>query len=148
MAYSVQLTTKWADFDPNGHMRHTAYNDYAAECRVRLFDSQGLSLTELNKLRQGPVLFTENTNFKREVRIGEDLVVDVRLKACDKEGSRFRFFHRVFKTDGVLAAEIEVFGGWLDLDRRKLIEADQVIMEAIGRMEKTEDFVWIERNKK
>lgn len=27
----------WADMDPNRHMRHTAYNDYAAQLRVSFF---------------------------------------------------------------------------------------------------------------
>nr|WP_299046804.1 thioesterase family protein [uncultured Polaribacter sp.] len=35
MNFEVSFNTKWSDFDPNRHMRHTAYNDYAAEVRVR-----------------------------------------------------------------------------------------------------------------
>ena len=31
MSYTLEFNTKWADFDANRHMRHTAYNDYAAE---------------------------------------------------------------------------------------------------------------------
>jgi len=26
MSYKVTFPTRWADFDPNNHMRHSAYN--------------------------------------------------------------------------------------------------------------------------
>jgi acyl-CoA thioester hydrolase len=60
MTYKVTFKTRWADFDPNNHMRHTAYNDYAAETRVRFFNDNDLSLSALNKQDIGPVLFSEN----------------------------------------------------------------------------------------
>ena len=46
MNFKVSFNTKWADFDPNRHMRHTAYNDYAAEVRVRYFASQNFTLND------------------------------------------------------------------------------------------------------
>jgi acyl-CoA thioester hydrolase len=45
MKFQITFNTKWSDFDPNRHMRHTAYNDYAAEVRVRfVFETGILSL--------------------------------------------------------------------------------------------------------
>ena len=70
MSYKVSFLTRWSDFDPNNHLRHSAYNDYAAESRVRLFTKYGLSLQEFNKLHIGPVLFQEKTNFLKEIFLG------------------------------------------------------------------------------
>jgi len=66
MVYKIAFTTKWADFDPNKHMRHTAYNDYAAECRIRFFKDYGLTTALFEKQNIGPVLFKEETTFYRE----------------------------------------------------------------------------------
>ncbi len=120
MSYKVIFKTRWADFDPNNHLRHIAYNDYAAETRVRFFNDNKLSLSILNKLKIGPVLFSENTNFFREIVLSEDLTVELFLKGQSKHGERFKFHHKIFKQSGVLAAEIDVYGAWLELDKRKL----------------------------
>ena len=66
MNFKVTFATKWADFDPNRHMRHTAYNDYAAEVRVRYFRNQKFSIKEFTKYNLGPILFTEETSFRKE----------------------------------------------------------------------------------
>ena len=49
MSFQVTFATKWSDFDPNRHMRHTAYNEYAAEVRVRYFTAQKFSIEEFTK---------------------------------------------------------------------------------------------------
>ena len=54
MSYQVEFATKWSDFDPNRHMRHTAYNDYCAEVRIRYFAHAGFSVDEIAKDNIGP----------------------------------------------------------------------------------------------
>lgn len=147
----MKFTSRWADFDPNNHMRHSAYNDYAAEARVRMFNAYGLSLEEFNELSIGPVLFREETIFRREIRLSEDITVEVFLKGISEKGERFKFFHRIFKENGKLAAEIEIFGAWLDLKARKLTTPPALILKTLEDIEKTEDFELIplkEKNKR
>ena len=136
----MKFTSRWADFDPNNHMRHSAYNDYAAEARVRMFNAFGLSLEEFNRLNIGPVLFREETNFRREIRLSEDITVEVFLKGLSEKGERFKFFHRIFKENGKLAAEIEIFGAWLDLKERKVTEPPAAVLKSLEDIERTEDF--------
>ncbi len=140
MSYKVRFTTRWADFDPNNHMRHSAYNDYAAESRVRFFNEHGLSLTEFHRLDIGPVLFREETNFYREIKLSEDITVEVFLKGLSKRGERFKFHHKVYKQNGVLAAEIDIFGAWMDLKARKLTTPPESIVQTYADLEKTQDF--------
>jgi acyl-CoA thioester hydrolase len=140
MGFKVKFTSRWADFDPNNHMRHSAYNDYAAEARVRMFNAYGLSLDEFNAMNIGPVLFREETSFRREVRLSEDITVEVLLKGMSEQGERFKLYHRIFKENGKLAAEVEVFGAWLDLKQRKLIDPPSRIREALEEIERTLDF--------
>ncbi len=140
MNYKLTFKTRWADFDPNNHMRHSAYNDYAAETRVRYFKDCGYSLTKLHKLNLGPVLFSENTIFYREITLSEDISVSLLIKGLSENGERFKFQHKIFKQDGVLAAIIEVYGAWLDLNKRKLTLAPDQIFSNFNQLEKTEDF--------
>jgi len=147
MSFSVGFTSRWADFDPNNHMRHSAYTDYAAEARVRMFNEYGLNLTEFNKLNIGPILFREETIFRREIRLSEDISVEVFLKGISENGERFKFSHKIFKTEGSLAAEVEIYGAWLDLKTRKLTKPPKIVMEALKDIERTEDFENIPLNR-
>ena len=140
MIFKCSFPSRWADFDPNNHMRHSAYNDYAAESRVRLFKKFGLSMKEFNKLNIGPILFEENTKFIREISIGDDITVEVLLKGVSDKGERFKFRHIIYRGDGKMAAEIEVFGAWLDLSLRKLTSPPDIILDLANQMTRTEDF--------
>lgn len=131
MSFSVGFTSRWADFDPNNHMRHSAYTDYAAEARVRMFNEYGLNLIEFNKLNIGPILFREETIFRREIRLSEDISVEVFLKGISENGERFKFSHKIFKTEGNLAAEVEIYGAWLDLKTRKLTKPPKIVLKIL-----------------
>ena len=143
MIFKCSFPTRWSDFDPNNHMRHTAYNDYAAESRVRLFKKFGLSMTEFEKLKIGPILFQENTKFLKEIIMGDDITVEVLLLGVSENGERFKFRHHIFRGDGNLAAEIEIFGAWMDHTKRKLTTPPPIIMELAEKLTKTDDFEFI-----
>ncbi|GAA4349618.1 acyl-CoA thioesterase [Hymenobacter saemangeumensis] len=112
--------TRWADMDPNGHMRHSAYADYAADQRVVSLSQAGFSLRRFAELRIGPILFREETRYLKEIGIGEEIRVDSQLAQLSDDGSRWSIVHGIYKADGRLAATVTVDGAWLDLDRRKL----------------------------
>lgn len=120
MKFEISFKTKWSDFDPNRHMRHTAYNDYAAEIRVRFFQEHGLSINEFAKLNIGPILFKEETSFYKEINVGENITVNMELEGVSKGIARWRLNHHIFNEAGKLAAEIKVYGSWIDMDKRKL----------------------------
>jgi acyl-CoA thioester hydrolase len=148
MVYTVTFKTKWADFDPNNHLRHTAYNDYAAEARVRFLNDNGFSMLDFNRLNIGPILFQENTSFYREIHIGEDITVELSLKGMSENGGKFKFQHKISKENGVLAATIEVFGAWMDLKTRKLTSPPKELLSTFEHLSKTENFEIIPIRKK
>ncbi|WP_456462498.1 acyl-CoA thioesterase [Lutibacter sp.] len=140
MDFEITFNTKWSDFDPNRHMRHTAYNDYAAEVRVRFFQKQGLSINEFAKLNIGPVLFKEETSFLKEIHIGENITVKMKLEGVSKGIERWRFNHQIFNEKGELAAEIKVYGAWIDLVKRKLTAPPQKFVTIFENLSKTSNF--------
>jgi acyl-CoA thioester hydrolase len=120
MTNATTYRTRWADMDPNGHMRHSAYADYAADQRLVLLAEWGYDIKEFARLRLGPILFREETVFLKEVHIGEEIRVDSRLRSVNDDGTRWSIMHTIYKTDGRVAANVAVDGAWLDLDKRKL----------------------------
>jgi acyl-CoA thioester hydrolase len=140
MIFEVKFPTIWANFDANAHMRHTAYNDYAAEVRSRFFASQGFSLTEFAKHDIGPILFSENTTFFREIHLGENITTNLELIAASNKFERFKFKHQIIKEDGVVSAEIIVYGAWIDLTKRKLTTPPQAMVDKYKEMPRSEKF--------
>lgn len=140
MKFEINFKTKWSDFDPNRHMRHTAYNDYAAEVRVRFFQEHGLSINEFAKLNIGPILFKEETSFFKEIHIGENILVNLELEGVSKGIERWRFCHHIFNEKGELSAEIKVNGAWIDLIKRKLTAPPAKFVSIFDDLPKTINF--------
>jgi acyl-CoA thioester hydrolase len=143
MEYSNTFQILWADIDANRHMRHTAYNDYAAQVRVNFLNDHGLSFSKLIEMHIGPVLFREETKYLREVGMSEKIRVDYATSGMRKDGTRWTMVHQVFREDGIKAAIITVEGAWMDLKLRKLTAPPQTLMNIIDLMPKTDDFQWL-----
>ncbi|SDS31457.1 acyl-CoA thioester hydrolase [Polaribacter sp. KT25b] len=147
MSYQVTFATKWSDFDPNRHMRHTAYNEYAAEVRVRYFKEQNFSIDEFTKLNIGPILFTEETSFRKEIHIGENISVNIKISGLSKNNERWKIVHEVFNEAGKLSAVIKVYGAWIDLNTRKLTTPPKEAQDIFLNVDKTDDFEVIQLKK-
>lgn len=143
MAFERQYTIIWANLDPNRHMRHSAYNDYAAQVRLEFFTAHGLDLKHLMELGIGPILFREDTRFFREVHMNECITVTLAASKLRKDGSKWSFLHTILKEDGQLACSIEVDGAWLDLEKRRVAQPPQQIVEMLTHTPRTENFEWI-----
>ena len=130
MTDTTTYRTRWADMDPNGHMRHSAYADYAADQRIILLAEWGYDIKAFARLRLGPILFREETVFRKEVHIGEEILVDSRLLSVNEDGTRWSILHTIRKADGRVAATVTVDGAWLDLDKRKLTTPPAALAEA------------------
>lgn len=140
MSFKVAFNTKWSDFDPNRHMRHTAYNDYAAEVRVRYFAKYNFSIEEFTKHNLGPILFTEATSFRKEIHLGETITVNLKLQGLSENNERWKIVHEVFNEAGKLSAIIKVYGAWIDLTKRKLRVPPEETRAMFNFAEKSEDF--------
>jgi acyl-CoA thioester hydrolase len=140
MPFEIKFPTIWANFDANAHMRHTAYNDYAAEMRSRFFQENGFSLTEFAKHNIGPILFEENTRFFREIKLGENITANLELIGSSSKFERFKFKHQIIKENGVISAEIKIYGAWIDLTKRKLTVPPQEMITIFENLEKSKDF--------
>lgn len=143
-SYSKSYEVIWADIDPNRHMRHTVYNDYAAQTRVGIFTDHGYSMDHIAKLGLGPILFREETRFLKEVYMSDTITVTCSVRAMRKDASRWTMVHEIFRGDGSKAAIVTVDGAWINLDTRKLGAPPEEMLEAIYDFPRTGDFEWME----
>jgi acyl-CoA thioester hydrolase len=140
MSNIIEFKTRWADFDANRHLRHTSYNDYAAEARLQFFKDNGIDLKVFNKLQVGPILFTENTSFRKEIHLGEKLSVSIFLEGLSENGERWKIGHKIYNEKNQLAAEISVYGAWMDLVNRKLTTPPDIVKAMFDALEKASNF--------
>lgn len=145
--YSKNFEVIWADLDPNRHMRHTAYNDYAAQVRVSFMADNGLSLEEMEKLQLAPVLFREETRFLSEVRMGETIKVDLQIAGLSSDGERWKMVNHIYKSDRTLSAIITVDGAWIDMTKRKLKPPPKNLINNFNELPKTADYQEIVKGK-
>lgn len=147
-AYEKTYTVRWADMDPNVHMRHSAYTDYAAQLRLEYLADHGYPLHTFAKLAIGPILFREDTRFLKEVGISEVIRVRGELAGISEDGARWRIVHTIYKADGQEAATITVDGAWLDLRLRKLTVPPPELNEAMRQLPRHASYAPIVREKK
>jgi acyl-CoA thioester hydrolase len=135
---AIQL--RWSDIDPNRHLRHSAYYDFGAAMRIMVLSDAGLTNRKLEELQIGPVLFREEAVFKREIRPEDRLVLDVALVKASADFGRWSLRHNFIKSDGTLAAIINIDGAWMDLVRRKLTTPPEFIQKIFATFPRTADY--------
>ena len=140
--FTQSIEVRWSDLDPNFHLRHSVYYDYAAYCRIAFFEKSGLSTHSMQEMQFGPILFREEAVFRKEIRMGDQLFIDMRLTKSKKDFSRWSIRHHLIKNSDVLAAIITVDGAWINTAIRKLATPPARLIELFQEMPRSEDFEW------
>lgn len=137
--YEQVLTVRWADLDPNGHVRHSVYYDYGAQARMGCLQQQGVGLDWMARHGIGPVLFREEAQFLHELRLGDELRVDVLLAGLSEDHRKWSLRHHLRRGDK-LCAIMNLDGAWLDLRRRRIVPPPAGLLERFAALARSEDF--------
>lgn len=138
--YSTPLNIRWADIDANRHLRHSVYYDFAAAMRMNYLNSHGLTTEKLIEWQVGPILFREESLFRREVKLEDKVSIDFTILKCMPDYSRWSLQHHITKEDGTLCTIINVDGAWMDLVKRKLTVPNDFIQGIFAAIPKAEGF--------
>jgi acyl-CoA thioester hydrolase len=138
--YSKQLYAGWSDMDSNSHMRNTAYLDKAADVRQMFLRESGFPAEEFKRLRVGPVVRKDEVEYFREVGLLEYIDVTLALAGHAPDGSRFCLRQDLIRADRVLSARVTSSGGWLHLDKRKLVAPPEEVFSAFDALDRTKDY--------
>ena len=131
------FTARWSDADLIGHIRQSVYFDYANDMRVRYLLAK---LPHALKFGIIPVLFRQEIQYLKEIRMGQSFEVDWVMTSLSKDVSRWSLSHH-FRIGSVLATVIQVSGAWIDIASRKLTIPPPDLLQWMQEIPRSEDFV-------
>jgi acyl-CoA thioester hydrolase len=137
-----EIQMRWSDLDPNFHVRHSAYYDWGALCRIDYLSQHGMTFEVMNIDRFGPILFREECIFRRELKWGDHISVGFFISKARKDFSRWSFEHPIYKDGTTLSASLTVDGAWINVDQRKLITPSEKIIQIFSKIPRSIDFQW------
>jgi len=137
-----EIQVRWSDLDPNVHLRHSVYYDWGAFCRIAFFEQHNLTTGMMQRLQIGPILFREECIFRREIRLGDKVTIDLEVLKAKRDNSRWTIQHTVRKNGDTISAIITVDGAWLDTGKRKLTTPPVEVNEIFSQMPANENFQW------
>jgi len=141
--FSRVIQLRWSDLDPNFHIRHSVYYDWGAFVRIEFLNQFGLNHQVMQELKFGPILFREECVFRKEIRSGDEINMDLQLLRSKKDFSRWSIQHQITKNDGTLCSVLTVDGAWIDVVKRKLSSPPEKVSEVFAMMPKAESFEWM-----
>ncbi len=140
--YSMPVQIRWADLDPNFHLRHSVYYDWAAMCRMEYLTTHGLTPALMSKLHFGPIVFREEAIFRKEVKYGDEVIINLKLIKGRRDYSRWTIMHEIKKSDDTLCALVTIDGAWLNVAERKLFIPPNEVVAIFQNMPLGENFEW------
>ena len=138
----------WGDLDANVHLRNTSYLDYAAQVRFLYLNSQGFTPAHFKQAGIGPIVFSEEIRYMKELQFLEEFNVDFRVAGQSVDGSKFIIVNGVFRLDGQVCAEIRTKGAWFNLNARKVTAPPEALKAAFDRLAQTEDYQVLSKSSK
>lgn len=146
--FTLPVQVRWADLDPNFHLRHSVYYDWGAMCRIDFFYKYGLTAEVLREFDLGPIIFREECVFKKEIKQGDTVKITMELIKARKDYSRWTIQHKILKNDwnndSVIAALLTIDGAWLDTKKRKLTVPTQKAVDMFSQMQVGKEFQWMD----
>ncbi|HYK57177.1 MAG TPA: thioesterase family protein [Flavisolibacter sp.] len=141
--FSRSIQIRWSDLDPNFHLRHSVYYDWGAFCRVEFLNAYGLTAEVMQKLQFGPILFKEECVFRKEIKLGDEIKMNLQLIRARKDFSRWSIQHQIVKNGDTLCAVLTVDGAWMNIVQRKLTSPPEQVHDVFSKMPMAEGFEWI-----
>jgi acyl-CoA thioester hydrolase len=142
--YIMPLQIRWSDLDPNFHLRHSVYYDWAAMCRIDYLREKGLTPDHMQKLDFGPIIFREEAVFRKEIKYGDELTINLKLIKGRRDYSRWTIAHEIKKPGETLCAVVTIDGAWLNVIERKLFIPPAEVVQVFQQMPVDDSFQWLD----
>jgi acyl-CoA thioester hydrolase len=140
--YRQRVSFRWADIDANFHVRHSVYYDLSTQQRIQVLAANGLTLRHMQEGGFAPVIFREECRFLREIKLEDEVDMDVSIKVLSKDHRKFTF-QQVFMRGEELCAVVQVEGAWFSSVERKVAVPPQLVVDAMNAFPRAEEFAWI-----
>ena len=140
MIFKKTIEVRWSDIDANGHVNHTAYGTFATHTRVAWMNSVDCNMTKLLEFGFAAVLLKEQTEYFREIFLGEEATIELFFAGNSSDNSRWKFVHKIYSAKNKLSAINTVYGAWIDTSIRRIAPPPQYIINLVQNLAKTDDF--------
>ena len=140
--FTIPVQVRWSDLDPNFHIRHSVYYDWGALCRVEYLNGKELTPAVYQRLHIGPILLREESVFRREIKFGDNININLKLVRARRDFSRWSIAHEIKKDNDVLCAVLTVDGAWINVIERKFAIPVEEIKGVFEQMPMDEKFIW------
>ena len=138
--FSKVVSIRWADLDPNFHLRHSVYYDLGAQQRIEIIESLGLTVKLMQGQHFGPILFREECVFKKEILLSDTITLHAKLVKRNADASRWTVQHEFVSGDKACAV-LTLDGAWIDTKLRKLLSPiPQIVIDVLDAFPNTENF--------
>ena len=142
--FELPVQVRWSDMDPNFHLRHSVYYDWGALCRVAFLERSGLTWQRMVQLQTGPIIFREECIFRREIRMGDPVSIDLKLLKAKRDFSRFTIVHTIHKDPSTVSAILTVDIAWINGITRKLTVLPEEDTRNFSAGPFAQDFQWLD----
>lgn len=140
--FSKIISIRWADIDPNFHLRHSVYYDFGTQQRIEILEKSGLTLSVMKEQGFGPVIFREECVFKREIKLSDIITIKAKISKMNADASRWTFKHEFSNSKNEICAILTLEGAWLDTNLRKLANpTPKIAIEVIKTFPKTSEYI-------
>ena len=142
--FEIPLQIRWSDLDPNFHLRHSVYYDWAAMCRIDFLYKMGLSPALMQSLNFGLIIFREEAVFRKEIKYGDQVNINLKLIKGKRDYSRWTIINEIKKNEKTLCTLITIDGAWLNTIDRKLFIPPVEVVQIFQQMPSDESFQWLD----
>ena len=140
--FVMPVQIRWSDLDPDFHLRHSVYYDWGALCRIDYLNSKGLTQAVMQQLHFGPIIFREEAVFRKEIKYGDPITLNLKLIKSRRDYSRWTIVHEIKKNGDTLCAVLTIDGAWLNVIERKLYMPPSEVTDVFQQMPVDENFQW------
>ena len=126
--FSKKVEIRWSDLDPNFHLRHSVYYDFGAYCRMCFLNEHSITPALMFQHHIGPIIFREECVFKREVKFGDEVMINFSIVKVSEDFSKWTMKHEIWKNGDTLSAILTVDGAWMDTQLRKITAPPQIFI--------------------
>ena len=135
--YLKKFEIRWSDLDANRHVANTSYANLLIETRLAHLRDNGISQENFVDYGIGPVIFSEEFFYVKEIRPNEKITVSLELLGNTNDFKFVKFEHCIFNNENKLSLYNETFFGWINLLERKLVAPPDAVKKIVSALPKS-----------
>ncbi len=138
--FSKLYEVAWDQIDPLGHLRGPVVLDYAFNTQMSWITHYGYGQKELAEAGYDPIVLRLEARFHREALVGDTLRDTPMLSGLSPDGTMWRTYHEVKRTDEEKIATVRLQGTWFDWRKRQPVAPANELLQILRKVQRTSNF--------